>query len=98
MEVPIESSRLMRRIEPIIDEERVLTDGTVETIVELTGRHFEAQLLYHTPMTLYEGDELDVTCIWDNPHDHDVNFGTGTDDEMCFSFMYVTPAHSNFCR
>lgn len=73
-------------------------DGTVEPIVTLTGWHFEAQLLYHTPMTLHEGDELNLTCLWDNPHDHNVNFGTGTDDEMCFSFMYVTPPHSNFCH
>ena len=33
-----------------------------ETIVEVTGWHFEAQYLYYTPMTLYPGDELHLTC------------------------------------
>ena len=80
--------------------EHVVTrsDGSEETIVELVGWHFEAQFLYHTPMTLYPGDQLHLTCRWNNPHDHHVGFGTGTEDEMCFSFMYVTPPHSNFCH
>ncbi len=73
-------------------------DGTTETVVELTGWHFEAQYLYHTPMSLEEGDELSITCRWDNPHDRSVRFGTGTEDEMCFSFMYFTPSYASFCR
>ena len=74
------------------------SNGDVDDIVSLTGWHFEAQLLYHTPMTLHPGDTLDVTCTWDNPHDYPVTFGTGTEDEMCFSFMYVTPPIPNFCN
>lgn len=73
------------------------SDGSTDTVVELTGWHFEAQYLYETPMQLQEGDVMEMTCTWDNPHDHSVSFGTGTEDEMCFSFMYFASDHSSFC-
>jgi hypothetical protein len=73
-------------------------NGTVETIIGLTGWRFEAQLIYYTPKTLYPGDSLTTTCVWDNPYDRAVLWGTGSADEMCMSFMYVTPARANFCR
>ncbi|MEO1273750.1 MAG: hypothetical protein AAFX99_37210, partial [Myxococcota bacterium] len=30
-------------------------------------------------------------CVFNNTTDRDVTFGTGTGDEMCYNFMYVTP-------
>ncbi len=74
------------------------SDGTEETVVELTGWHFEAQYLYETPMQLEAGDEMTMTCTWDNPHQHSVSFGTGTEDEMCFSFMYFESDAATLCQ
>lgn len=73
-------------------------DGTEETLIELTGWHFEAQFIYDTPAQLYPGDELITTCTYDNPHDHSVNFGLGTGDEMCFNFLYLSPALDSPCQ
>ncbi len=73
-------------------------DGTNETIIKLSGWSFEAQLIYDTPVSLREGDVLTTNCSWDNFKDFDVNPGLGTADEMCFNFMYVTPAVGSFCN
>lgn len=73
-------------------------DGTQDEVVSLTGWSFHAQRIYHTPMTLRPGDRIRGTCTWDNPYDRIITVGTGTADEMCFSFLYVTPAVSDFCR
>ncbi len=50
------------------------------------------------PLCLEPGDQIRGTCLWDNPYDHPVIFGPGTADEMCFSFLYVTPPVSDFCQ
>ena len=72
-------------------------DGSEEEVVSLTGWSFHAQRIYHTPMTLFPGDRIRGKCTWDNPYDHLVHFGPGTADEMCFSFLYVTPPVADFC-
>ena len=66
-------------------------DGTEESFISLTGWSFELQLYYDTPVTLRPGDKLNTTCVYENMTDRDVTFGTGTGDEMCYNFMYVTP-------
>ena len=38
------------------------------------------------------GDQLEMTCGYDNPNDFAVTAGEGTNDEMWFDFMVVTPA------
>lgn len=71
--------------------------GAEETIIELTGWSFEAQLIYHTPTSLKRNDVLRTSCTWNNYKDFTVVPGLGTADEMCFSFMYATPARDRFC-
>ena len=68
------------------------------TIIELTGWSFEAQLIYDTPLSLLAGDRLTTSCTFDNYKDFTVVPGLGTEDEMCFNFMYATPAVSNLCN
>lgn len=81
-------------------DQRIQRSGTsaFESIIALTGWAFEAQLIYDTPMTLKVGDKITTGCTWDNYKDFDVVPGLGSADEMCFSFMYVTPNIQEFCR
>lgn len=72
------------------------SDGTEETLIELSGWSFEAQYFYEMPTTVYPGDQLTLTCTYDNPYDHTLTWGEGTSDEMCFNFIYVTPPEAAF--
>ncbi|MEZ4237883.1 MAG: hypothetical protein R3F59_17390 [Myxococcota bacterium] len=72
------------------------SDGTVESLIDLTGWSFEAQYFYEMPVTVHSGDLLTLTCVFDNPGSQTVHFGEGTSDEMCFDFMYVTPPEAAF--
>ena len=71
--------------------------GEDEMLIELTGWSFEAQFFYEAPVTVKAGETLEMTCVYDNPHDYDVFGGLGTSDEMCFDFIYVKPATAD-CR
>jgi copper type II ascorbate-dependent monooxygenase-like protein len=54
---------------------------------------FETQRYYRTDeVKLSPGDRVRVECTYDNPSDHDVRFGDGTDDEMCFAGVMRYPA------
>lgn len=88
----------MHEIGAGFQQDIVRVDGSRETLVELSGWSFETQLFYEMPTTLAPGDQLITTCRFDNPTDSEVSVGTGTQDEMCFNFMYVTPPPTaRFC-
>ena len=78
----------------------IRADGTEINLIELTGWSFEAQLFYEMPITLYPGDELLTTCTYENTSsDRTIFFGDGTEDEMCFNFLYATPVtRERFCN
>ncbi len=88
----------MHEIGSAFSQELIRQDGTSEMVLELTGWNFEAQLIYDTPHMLQPGDVLRSTCEWENNTNQLVVPGTGTADEMCFDFVYVSPPSSNFCR
>lgn len=67
-------------------------DGSIESLIELTGWSFEAQYFYEMPVHINEGDILRMTCGYVNDTDQTVVAGLGTSDEMCFDFLVVTPA------
>jgi hypothetical protein len=68
-------------------------NGTAETLVNVDPFAFQNQKYYpHEPeVLLHPGDALRTQCTYDNPSDHRVWFGEGTDDEMCFNFVMVYP-------
>lgn len=68
-------------------------DGTTETIVDVPAFDFETQGIYPIApeIVVRPGDTLTTTCGYDNPTDHHVFFGEGTDDEMCFDFVLAYP-------
>lgn len=74
-------------------------DGTLEPIINLDGWDFDAQYIYDTPVSLEPGDVVQTTCRYQNTQDRPLRFGSGTADEMCFNFAYVSPPPSaTFCN
>jgi hypothetical protein len=79
-------------------------DGTDEPLLHI-GRwdfHWQRAYRFAEPVRLAPGDELSVTCEWDNSaraqptvdgvrmEPKDVTWGEGTYDEMCVASLYVT--------
>jgi hypothetical protein len=44
--------------------------------------------LFDPPMRITDGQQVRLTCVFDNPTSNDVHFGTAFDDEMCFFWAY----------
>ncbi|MCH9681005.1 MAG: monooxygenase [Deltaproteobacteria bacterium] len=80
-------------------------DGTTERVLEFPRWDFNWQRehLFEEPVPVSPGDRIRVDCWFDNTAEQlaragrenttpvDVGFGEGTVDEMCVSFMYMTP-------
>lgn len=69
----------------------VRADGSEHDLVTLDGWAFESQFVYETPFELVPGDSIVTRCEYENLTNRPVTFGTGTEDEMCFNFVYHTP-------
>jgi hypothetical protein len=53
--------------------------------------HWQGGYGFTTPKVFNPGDQIAITCHWDNSATtHDVNWGEGTDDEMCLGGIYIT--------
>ena len=69
-------------------------DGSVEPILEIPQWDFDWQFSYalQTPVDFGEGDQLSLTCTFDNtgPDAVDVSWGEGSDDEMCVGNLYIS--------
>ncbi len=65
-------------------------DGSEDPLINLTGWNFEAQHVYRFDETLEPGDRLHTWCGYRNDTGTSAQFGLGTQDEMCFNFMYVS--------
>lgn len=67
-------------------------DGSTESIVELSGWSFDLQFFYRFDVDVKAGDTMTIRCGYVNDKNTSVIGGLGTTDEMCYNFMYVTPA------
>jgi len=66
--------------------------GTVEPLISIENWDFDYQFLYDfSNVLIAPGDRIQTSCTWNNPGARSVSSGTGTADEMCFNFAYVTP-------
>jgi len=75
-------------------------DGSSEVVVVVDPWDFNWQRVYQLEESIAfrDGDSLRVTCIYDNSADNpntggspvDVNWGEGTQDEMCVGNLFVT--------
>ncbi len=82
----------MHQIGKAFSHEIVRQDGTREDLISLTGWSFELQYFYDLSKTVRAGDKLILSCTYQNPTAQAVVGGTNTINEMCYNFMYVTPA------
>lgn len=73
--------------------------GGAPTVIADQVWDFKDQGLYSVEASAAVGDQIDVTCHFDNPTETDVNFGLSSSDEMCVSVLYYYPAKtpSKFC-
>ena len=67
-------------------------DGTEDPILVIPEWDFDWQFSFELkkPVDFNEGDQLSLTCTYDNPGDEDVGWGEGSDDEMCVANLYIS--------
>jgi hypothetical protein len=67
-------------------------DGRKECMVDIPRWNFHWQRFYpfSTPKILEPGEKMSIECHWDNESDSTLNWGEGTDEEMCMTGVYVT--------
>lgn len=52
--------------------------------------HWQSSYVLQQTVTVKPGERLNLECVFDNPSAKDVNWGEGTEDEMCVGFVYVS--------
>ncbi len=70
-------------------------DGTSECLLNVPRYDYDWQHSYRYAQSkiLQPGDQLRLECQWDNgANDSAINWGDGTDDEMCLGIHYVAAA------
>lgn len=77
-------TRAVTRIERAGGGEECLLD------IERWNFHWQGAYAFDAPKTLNPGDKLTLECHWDNPGPTAMNWGEGTDDEMCLGVYYAT--------
>jgi len=73
------------------------SDGSSTCLVEIPDWDFNWQQFYFfdspVGIPVEPGDQVSMSCTWDNPLDKSVGWGDGTEDEMCIGYFYVTGGH-----
>ena len=76
-----------------IKTEKISTSGTATCINDVPYWDFNWQwfYFYEESVTLMPGEKIKITCEYDTSTDtSQVNFGEGTNDEMCLLVIYGT--------
>jgi hypothetical protein len=73
--------------------------GGAQTVLFDQDYSFDAQVHvgFEPLVALGAGDDLTITCTYDNPYPQEVTFGESSTDEMCFAGLWVYPAGAPFC-
>ena len=90
----------MHKLGTSIEMTRTSSDGEEECLMRIPDWDFDLQGFYNLVehATIHNGDEITLTCTYDNSADNpnqpsdppqDVQWGDGTDDEMCLVFAMV---------
>lgn len=71
---------------------QVVREGAEECLVDIPSWNFHWQGSYalKAPTRFEPGDQLHLKCTWDNAEMYDINWGEGTNDEMCLGTVYVS--------
>lgn len=70
------------------------SEGGDRCLIDVPRWDFNWQLAYwlDEPITISASDAATITCRYNTmERDTEVNWGDGTEDEMCLNFVYVTP-------
>jgi mono/diheme cytochrome c family protein len=51
---------------------------------------WQSDYFFKAPVTLRPGDQLGISCVYDNPTSESVGWGDATSDEMCLGGLYIT--------
>lgn len=74
--------------------EKVSATGEATCLLDVPAWNFAWQQFYFLKaprgVTIEAGEKLRQTCTWDNDTDQTLQWGEGTEDEMCLSFLYFT--------
>lgn len=67
-------------------------DGQKECLVDIPkwNFHWQGAYAFTKPKLLEPGDFVSMRCSYDNPTANEINWGEGTNDEMCLGVYYVT--------
>jgi hypothetical protein len=73
--------------------ELIRSNGARETLHD-RAFSFDNQAMYELdqPVVVNPGDHLDTRCTFENPEARTINFGEGSDEEMCYMFTLAYPA------
>ncbi len=52
--------------------------------------HWQQQYFRPAPYTLKADEKVKIECTWSNTTSRTVTWGEGTDDEMCFAYIYAS--------
>ena len=73
--------------------EVVHANGMIETLFDEPFR-FGSEAHYFKRYDLLPGERLTTHCTFNNTNDYGGRFGTASDAEMCYQFVYAYPAHA----
>ena len=67
-------------------------DGEEQCLIHIPDWDFDYQQFYRLmePFVVEDGSTLSVECIYDNPTDSEVNWGDGTEEEMCLVYAMIS--------
>ena len=68
-----------------------LRGDSVELLHDAPYDFYDQQLYELAPVSMSEGDQIRVTCGYNNTTGETVNFGNSSEEEMCFAGMYRYP-------
>jgi len=69
----------------------VLRGGASETLHDEPYDFFDQKIYEIPPVSVHQGDKIQVTCGYNNTTGTTVNFGDSSTEEMCFAGMYRYP-------
>lgn len=71
---------------------RIVVEKGDEPLIEIPAWdfHWQQMYFYQRPLDVPLFSQMKLTCVWDNPTSRTVEWGEGTDDEMCLAYLYMT--------
>ncbi|MBX7114530.1 MAG: hypothetical protein K1X64_09420 [Myxococcaceae bacterium] len=71
----------------------IRVDGPQGCVIDIPkwDFHWQQQYFFTRPLTVKADEAVKMSCTWDNPTSKYLHWGEGTEDEMCLTYLYLTP-------